>query len=112
VTAILERSLVHAPGTKFRYSGGNMILLGEIIENATKKKFDDFSEEYLLKPLGIDTASWVDRFNDGVWGYKQLVPIQCTLIIEPGLLTVRANSDMNKKLLLAEATLYLLFSKN
>jgi len=102
VTAILERPLVHAPGTKFRYSGGNMILLGEIIKYATRMPFDDFSKEYLMKPLGIDTASWVDRFNngviyaggglvmkprdmmkfgitylnDGVWDDKHLVPIQ------------------------------------
>lgn len=100
VTAILDRPLKHTPGTKFKYSGGNMILLGEIIKNAANMNFEEFSVEYLLKPLGIDSAYWADRFdngvvyaggglvmkprdmmkfgitylNDGVWNDEQLIP--------------------------------------
>jgi len=66
VTAILDRPLDHTPGTKYKYSGGNMVILGEIVRNASNKDFDDFSMEYLLKPLGADTAHWFDRFNNGV----------------------------------------------
>jgi len=66
VSAILERSLVNEPGTTFTYSGGNMIILGEIIRHATKMSFDDFSREYLFELLGIDTTEWVSRFNNGV----------------------------------------------
>lgn len=66
VTAILERPLVDEPGTDFTYSGGNMIVLGEIIRHATKMSFDDFSREYLFKPLEIDSAEWVTGFDNGV----------------------------------------------
>ncbi|MFL7891706.1 MAG: serine hydrolase domain-containing protein, partial [Anaerolineales bacterium] len=33
IACILEKPLVSEPGTKFNYSGGNMIILGEIIKN-------------------------------------------------------------------------------
>ena len=66
LTCILVRPLVNEPGTSFTYSGGNMIVLGEIIRHATKMSFDDFSQEYLFEPLGIDSTEWVSRFNNGV----------------------------------------------
>ena len=65
VTAILERPMTGAPGTSFTYSGGNMILLAEIIKNATGMGLDEFSERYLFQPLGIDSAHW-DQFENGV----------------------------------------------
>ncbi|MGL6268860.1 MAG: serine hydrolase domain-containing protein, partial [Chitinophagaceae bacterium] len=63
---ILEKSLVYDPGTTFNYSGGNTILLGEIIRNATKMDLEKFSEEYLFKPLEIDSSDWSLRFKNGV----------------------------------------------
>ena len=65
ITSILERPLTDKPGTSFTYSGGNMILLGEIIKNATKMNLDEFSERYLFQPLGIDSSHW-DQFENGV----------------------------------------------
>jgi CubicO group peptidase (beta-lactamase class C family) len=65
ITAILEGPLTAKPGTSFTYSGGNMILLGEIIKNATGMGLDEFSERYLFQPLGIDSAHW-DQFENGV----------------------------------------------
>ena len=65
ITCILERPLVNEPGTSFTYSGGNMIVLGEIIKNAAKMTFDEFSEKYLFEPLGIDSSHW-DQFENGV----------------------------------------------
>jgi CubicO group peptidase (beta-lactamase class C family) len=66
VTFILEKPLVKEPGTAFNYSGGNTILLGEIIRNATKMDLDQFSKEYLFKPMGIDSADWSLRYKNGV----------------------------------------------
>lgn len=65
-TFILEGSLVAAPGTGFRYFGGNQIVLGGIIENATQMDIDEFSEEHLFEPLGIDSFDWWSRFESGV----------------------------------------------
>jgi CubicO group peptidase (beta-lactamase class C family) len=65
-TFILEGSLVDEPGTTFRYFGGNQILLGGIIEDATQMDIDEFSAEYLFGPLGIDSFDWWPRFESGV----------------------------------------------
>jgi len=65
ITSILKMPLTDTPGTRFTYSGGNMIILSEIIKNATKMNLDEFSERYLFQPLGIDSAYW-DQFENGV----------------------------------------------
>jgi len=67
VTYALERPLVHEPGTSFTYSGGNMIVLGEIIKYATNMTIDEFSGKYLFEPLGIDSFDWWIRFESGVF---------------------------------------------
>jgi CubicO group peptidase (beta-lactamase class C family) len=66
ITCILERPLVAEPGTSFTYSGGNMIVLGEIIKNATKMNIDEFSRKYLFEPLEIDSSNWTVRYPNGV----------------------------------------------
>jgi len=63
---VLDRPLVDKPGTSFTYSGGNMIVLGEIIKYATGMNIDEFSGEYLFGPLGIDSFDWYNRFQNGV----------------------------------------------
>jgi len=65
-TFVLEGSLLDEPGTSFRYFGGNQIVLGGIIENATGMDIDEFSEEYLFEPLGIDSFDWWLRYPSGV----------------------------------------------
>jgi CubicO group peptidase (beta-lactamase class C family) len=66
ITYILERSMKDEPGTSFTYYGGNMILLGEILRNATGMDIDEFSSKYLFEPLGIDSFNWWNRFENGV----------------------------------------------
>lgn len=66
VSFILEKPLAHPPGTQFNYSSGNMVLLGEIIRNATGMSIDRFSNQYLLAPLQIDSASWAVKYDNGV----------------------------------------------
>lgn len=65
-TFVLEGSLMDEPGTNFRYFGGSQIVLGGIIENATQMDIDEFSEEYLFGPLGIDSFDWWLRYPSGV----------------------------------------------
>lgn len=66
ITYILERSLINEPGTSFTYYGGNQIVLGEILKNATRMNIDEFSRKYLFEPLEIDSADWWLRFENGV----------------------------------------------
>lgn len=66
IAGILKKQLIYEPGIRFHYSGGNMIVLGEIIKNATGMSLDEFSRKYIFEPLEIDAFSWYNRFNDDV----------------------------------------------
>jgi len=101
IACILEKPLVSESGTDFTYSGGNMIVLGEIIKNATGMDIEAFSWQYLFEPLGIETPEWrwiddrviyaggdqrltpremlrfgVTYLNGGVWDGQQIVSEQ------------------------------------
>lgn len=65
ISYVLNKPLTSDPGTSFNYNGGNMIVLGEVIKNATKMSIDDFSEKYLFEPLGIDSFEWSVQFENG-----------------------------------------------
>ncbi|MEZ5070222.1 MAG: serine hydrolase domain-containing protein [Bacteroidales bacterium] len=66
LAGILSMPLVARPGTVFNYSGGNMIVLGEILRNATGRDILDFGTEYLFGPLGIRDIYW-HRFENGAY---------------------------------------------
>jgi CubicO group peptidase (beta-lactamase class C family) len=49
--------LADAPGTRFRYSDINFIVLGEVVRRVSGLYIDQFSEQELFQPLGmVDTA--------------------------------------------------------
>lgn len=66
VECILEVPLDHEPGTTFTYSGGNMVLLGQIIYNTTGMYLDEFAAEYLYAPLGIQRQIAWNRYPSGI----------------------------------------------
>ncbi len=55
---VLERPLVSKPGSKFVYSSGITIVLGEIIHKASGLRADEFAERHLFAPLGIRDYHW------------------------------------------------------
>ena len=62
---VLNRELVAVSGTRFNYSGGDIQILVEILENATGMTLDEFSEKYLFEPLGITSFDWWLKFPNG-----------------------------------------------
>jgi CubicO group peptidase (beta-lactamase class C family) len=50
------------PGDKREYSNIASDLCALIIQNASKKNFREFTSEYILKPLGMNSSGW--RFED------------------------------------------------
>jgi CubicO group peptidase (beta-lactamase class C family) len=62
---VLERPLVAAPGTKFNYSSGISIVLGEIIHKVSGMRADKFAEQHLFKPLGISDYTW-SKYPNGL----------------------------------------------
>ncbi len=87
------------PGKESRYCTGGVVLLGEIISQASGMRVDQFARQHLFEPLGIKSAKWsyfkddqkVDTgghlyltsrevaklgqlvLNQGKWGQQQLV---------------------------------------
>ena len=55
---MLQQKLVAQPGTRFLYSSGISIVLGEIIHKVSGLRADDFAERYLFAPLGIREYYW------------------------------------------------------
>jgi CubicO group peptidase (beta-lactamase class C family) len=65
VRFVLERPIVHQPGTHFQYSGANSMLLSAIITGKTGMDADAFAQKYLFEPLGISSYRW-GRYANGL----------------------------------------------
>ncbi|WP_320112338.1 serine hydrolase [Draconibacterium orientale] len=65
VTCVLDREWWAEPGTFFTYNGGGIVILGEILRNATGLDLDEFSKKYLFAPLGIKEGTWM-KYPNGV----------------------------------------------
>lgn len=58
VEYILAKPQDHKPGSSWYYSGGDVVLLSEIVQEATEQRFDQYASEQLLTPLGITEYEW------------------------------------------------------
>jgi CubicO group peptidase (beta-lactamase class C family) len=66
IVCVLERPWWKEPGQLFTYNGGGMVILGEILKNATNMNIDEFSKDYLFDPLGIDSTQW-SQYPNGMY---------------------------------------------
>jgi CubicO group peptidase (beta-lactamase class C family) len=66
VKCVIERDLVYPPGEHFTYSGGNMIILGEILRNASGMDIGAYGKQHFFDPLEIDSVYWY-QFENGVF---------------------------------------------
>lgn len=48
----------NVPGEVYDYSNIGAALCALVIENASKKSFKDFTQEYIFKPLKMDSTTW------------------------------------------------------
>ncbi|MCY1722900.1 serine hydrolase [Prolixibacteraceae bacterium Z1-6] len=99
IAAVLEREWWAEPGAFFTYNGGGMVVLGEILKNASGMDIEEFANTYLFASLGIDSTPWMHYkngriesagslsltpremvkfgtcyLNKGVWNNKRIVP--------------------------------------
>ena len=58
VESISNSSLIHAPGTKTKYSNAGIAVVGYTMEEIFKKPYVKFMQENILKPLGMDSSSF------------------------------------------------------
>lgn len=96
---ILSHPMDSSPGNKWLYSDGASHLMSGIIKSATGKFADEYAEEFLFGPIGIDDYYWkktvngypdtegglylsaedLARFgylylNDGMWAGERVLP--------------------------------------
>ncbi len=50
--------IIMEPGTKWKYSGGGFSMLQLIIEEVTKRKFEEYMQTEILNPLGMTSSSY------------------------------------------------------
>ncbi|PKV52841.1 CubicO group peptidase (beta-lactamase class C family) [Aquimarina sp. MAR_2010_214] len=62
----LNLPMVNEPGTVSNYCSMGVVLLAEIISQASKMTIDKFSEQYLFNPLGITNIGWEHTSNKKV----------------------------------------------
>ncbi|MCP4115108.1 MAG: serine hydrolase [Desulfobacteraceae bacterium] len=68
---VLEKPVMHQPGSAWNYSSGMPILLSGIIENTTGRLTSDFARDNLFNPLGVENWYWEtdpSGQTNGAWG--------------------------------------------
>lgn len=55
--------IIAEPGSKFMYSGGGYTVLQLIVEEVTKKPFDEYMHDEILKPLGMEHSTYSNNFT-------------------------------------------------
>lgn len=58
IRSTIESPLISDPGTEMHYNTFITHLLSGVITEATGRGTDDFAEEFLFSPMGIDVDSW------------------------------------------------------
>lgn len=58
-----QEKATNAPGTFFRYSDVNFILLGEIVQRVSQRKLNDFVAEEIHGPLGMRETGYLPSTN-------------------------------------------------
>ncbi len=58
------KELNFKPGDEYLYNNTGFTLLSVVVERVSGKKFDDFCQERLFKPLGMTHTQWRDDFTE------------------------------------------------
>jgi len=73
---VLNKPIVHEPGTHWYYSSGDSMLLSGIIEKSANRSTYDFGLEHLFTPIGIAGIEWRSDpvgHTIGGWGIQATV---------------------------------------
>jgi CubicO group peptidase (beta-lactamase class C family) len=60
---VLSRQLISEPGSQFNYNGGLTELLAAVVRHATGQGLEEFAQERLFAPLGIERFEWRRHAN-------------------------------------------------
>ena len=74
VRSLSDRTLLFAPGEKFRYSNMAFEVLGDVIAKVSGQSFDDYVQDHILTPLKMtDSTLLLKRADPGLltWGHER-----------------------------------------
>lgn len=77
VKTVLDLPMDGLPGEKAQYCSGNTLVLGKIVEKASKQPLHEFAKKYLFDPLGTTDFKWdfiLDQNNQDEFGQLYLKP--------------------------------------
>jgi CubicO group peptidase (beta-lactamase class C family) len=63
---VLDWPMREAPGTRFEYNSGGVIVLGGVIYNTTGLVADEFARRNLFDPIGVGPATWYTGGPNGL----------------------------------------------
>lgn len=58
------KNVVYEPGTKWRYSDVNFLLLSAIVEKITHKSYEDYFKEIIKVPLQLENTGFYDEITE------------------------------------------------
>ncbi|MCI0662852.1 MAG: serine hydrolase [Acidobacteria bacterium] len=67
VRSLSNRSLIAAPGAVFRYSNMAYEVLGDLIAKVSGTTFEDYVENHILEPLGMDSSTLLVKQADAAF---------------------------------------------
>ena len=94
-----DKPLEFEPGARFRYSNSNYNLLAFIIEKISGKKYGEFLQQNILRPLQMDSTA-----NDD--GSDVLIPNRASGYVPAGLQDVENAPFLNWSIKIGNGSLY------
>jgi len=91
------------PGERYNYSNIGAALCALVIEKATGQAFDSFTEEHILRPLGMNSSGWsledvdIKKHSRLYRNDNTLLPFYTAITYPDGML-ISSSSDMAKYL--------------
>lgn len=70
-TLFFNQPLAHEPGEVFKYNNFASLMLSAIVTKVTGRSLNDFLNEYLYQPIGIEKPNW-DQVNNVSFGASGL----------------------------------------
>lgn len=55
------------PGAKWRYSGGGYTVMEQLVEDVSKKSFERYTQQTVLKPLGMENSTYQQPLAKEKW---------------------------------------------
>ncbi len=81
--ALFATELLHQPGSKYAYSNAGYSILARVIELVSNQDYEDFLNEYLFKPAGMNqTGYFITNWDENLFakGYANNVVSVGTMI--------------------------------